>query len=53
MTVSLLVGEEEDIHPTSHLRKEKSSKRYFNQNTLVKRLPQNAADESIPVEAVC
>ena len=53
MIVNLLAREEEDIQPKSHLRKEKYSKRYFNQNTFVKCLPQNATDESIPVEAVC
>jgi len=38
LMISLLAREEKVIHPTSHLRKEKPSKRYFNQNTLVKRL---------------
>jgi hypothetical protein len=52
MIVNLL-AREEDIHAKIHLRKEKYSKRYFNQNTFVKCLAQNATNESIPVEAVC
>lgn len=53
MIISMLAREEENIHLESHLRKEKPSKRYFDQNTLVKCFPQDATDESVPVEAVC